>query len=71
MVTNPRITKDTTIAEVVRICPKAGEIFEKHNMGCLVCMAASAETLEEGAAMHNVDVDKLVEELNANCSWEG
>ncbi|MCL6629795.1 MAG: DUF1858 domain-containing protein, partial [Armatimonadetes bacterium] len=40
-------------------------------MGCLVCMAASAETLEEGAATHNVDVDKLVEELNANCFGEG
>ncbi|MGB9587176.1 MAG: DUF1858 domain-containing protein [Armatimonadota bacterium] len=71
MATNPSITKHTTIAEVVQICPKAGEIFEKHNMGCLACMAASAETLEEGAAIHNVDVDKLVEELNANCFREG
>jgi hybrid cluster-associated redox disulfide protein len=67
----PKITKDTPISEVVRICPKAGEIFEKYNMGCLACMAASAETLEEGALMHNVDVNVLVEELNAGCTPDG
>jgi hybrid cluster-associated redox disulfide protein len=61
------ITKDMTIAEVITLCRDAGEIFERHGMGCFVCMAASAETIEEGALMHDVDIKALLSELNAAC----
>lgn len=64
------ITKDTTITKVIEICPNAAEIFKKYKMGCLVCMAASAETIEEGALMHDVDAQKIVDELNAACAPE-
>ena len=59
------ITKDTTIAEAIRLCPSAPNVFREHGMGCCVCMAASAETIEEGAEMHEVDAQKIVDELNA------
>ena len=62
------IAKDTSIAEVIRICPTAGEIFDRYNMGCFVCMAASSETIEEGALMHGVDIQAIVDELNAACA---
>ena len=62
------ITKDTTIAEVMRICPNAAEILSKHGMACFACMAAPAETIEEGAVMHDVDVQVVVDELNAACT---
>ena len=65
MSSEKRITKDTTIAEAMRICPDSAEVFKKHHMGCLVCMAASAETIEEGALMHDVDVQTIMDELNA------
>lgn len=61
------ITKDTTIAEALRLCPNAPEIFNEVGMGCCACVAASAETIEEGALMHEIDVQALVDKLNAAC----
>lgn len=65
------ITRETTIAEAIRLCPSAAEIFDRHGMGCFVCMAASSETIEEGALMHDADVQAIVDELNAACDVEG
>lgn len=65
-----KITKDTIIAEVIRICPAALMVFERHGMECFRCVAASTSTVEEGAAMHDVDLDALLEELNSACEGE-
>jgi len=62
-----KITKDTSIAEALRLCPNAPAIFNKHGMACWACMAASAETVEEGALMHEMDAQPIVDELNADC----
>lgn len=61
------VSKDTRIADAISICPDAAEVFNKHGMGCFVCMGASSETIEEGALMHGIDVDKILEDLNAAC----
>ncbi len=58
------ITKDTPINEVLRQCPAAREVFVRHGMGCIGCMAAADETVAGGARMHEVDVEKLIAELN-------
>jgi len=34
-------------------------------MGCLGCAAAHFENIEQGAKAHGMDVDKLMEALNA------
>jgi len=60
-----KITKDTMIADVLEMCPRAPEIFRQFGMGCFACLAAAAETVEQGALMHDLDVDCLVEALNA------
>ena len=62
-----RITKDTSIAEALRLCPNAPAIFDKHGMACWACMAATAESIEEGALMHDMDAQAIVDELNADC----
>lgn len=67
MVTDNQITKDTPIADAIRICSGADEVFTRHGMGCYECLAASAETVGDGAEMHGVDPDALVDELNAAC----
>ena len=59
------ITKDTTIDEAMKLCPSAPDIFREVGMGCCGCMAASAETIEEGAEMHEVDAQTIVDKLNA------
>ena len=34
-------------------------------MGCIGCLAARFETLGQGAEVHGIDVDQLVDDLNA------
>lgn len=59
------ITRDMTLREVLNIKPAAVKIFEKWNIPCSGCPVASMETVEQGAMLHGINVDQLVEELNA------
>ncbi len=59
------ITKNTKIGELLEVAPDKAEILLAAGMHCLGCPASQAETLEEACAVHGIDVDKLVEELNA------
>lgn len=59
------ITKNTKIGELLEVAPDKAEILLVAGMHCLGCPASQAETLEEACAVHGIDVDKLVEELNA------
>lgn len=58
------ITKDTRIGDLLREYPRAAEVFARHGLGCIVCLGASMETVEEGAMMHGLDTDEIVVELN-------
>ncbi len=69
METACKITKEMKIEEAMELCPRAPEIFAAHGMGCAVCLISSAETIEEGASMHGVDVGAIVDELNV-CAHE-
>ena len=59
------ITKNTSVAEVVKACPTARKVFDKH--GLKGCGGANGpmESLAFFAAVHQVDADALVRELNA------
>lgn len=59
------ITKDMTIGEVIRQSDSAPEVLMSIGMHCLGCPASQAETIEEAAMVHGVDVDDLVAKLNA------
>jgi hybrid cluster-associated redox disulfide protein len=58
------ITKDMTIGEIVRLYPRTLEVFSRFGLDCFECQVADFEKLEHGAGVHQVDVEKLVEELN-------
>ncbi|MBI2863429.1 MAG: DUF1858 domain-containing protein [Chloroflexi bacterium] len=58
------------ISDVVRRHPRATGVFVRHGMGCLGCMGALDETIEGGAKMHGLSVDKLLNELNDAISSE-
>ena len=60
-----RITKDTMISEIMRIDPGLAPILMSIGMHCLGCPASQAETLEQAAMVHSVDVNELVDRLNA------
>jgi hybrid cluster-associated redox disulfide protein len=60
-----QITKDMTIEEVVQRFPETIRVFSQYGVGCLGCSAAQYDNVEQGAVVHGVDADRLVEELNA------
>jgi len=59
-----KITKEMTMSEILRKYPKTIDIFLKNGLTCVGCPMASQESLEAGAKAHEIDVDKLLNELN-------
>ena len=62
------ITRSTPIIEALEKCPKAAEVFEAHGLECPTCMGATMETIEEIAVLHDVEIESLLNELNAACA---
>ena len=59
------VTKDMSIGQVLAIDRETIPIFMRYGMHCLGCPHATAESLEDAGLVHGIDVDKLVDELNA------
>ena len=61
------ITKDMLIIDALKEgdADKIATDLQEGGMHCLHCMLAHGETIEEAAAVHGIDVDALVEKLNA------
>ncbi len=59
-----KITKDMRIKEIITVKPATIPVFGSLGMGCIHCLAADSETLEQAAAVHGLDIDALVNELN-------
>lgn len=60
-----RFTRDMTILEALQAHPRSREVFMRSGMTCVNCMGAQMESIEVGARMHEIDVEELLEELNA------
>ena len=61
----PFITKDMLIGDVIRRYPSTEDIFRRHfGKECFTCPGSNNEDIEFGSAMHNVDVEKVLKELN-------
>jgi len=60
-----KITADMTFFEVMRMHPDAVKVLQKHHLGCVGCMGAQNETLAQGANAHGLDVNVLLQDLNA------
>ena len=59
------ITKDMTFHQVMRLSPEVLKVLAQLQLGCVGCMGAQHETIEKGAMAHGLDVDELLEALNA------
>lgn len=58
------ITKDMLIFEILEAKPEAIEILTEAGMHCIGCPASAGESLEEACAVHGIDVDEVLEQLN-------
>lgn len=60
-----KIEKTTKIGELLEIAPEKAEILLNAGMHCLGCPASQEETIEEACMVHGIDVDELIDRLNA------
>ena len=60
-----QVTKDMTFAQVMRMHPDVVKVLQKYHLGCIGCMGAQAESLEQGCAAHGLDVNAVLTDLNA------
>lgn len=59
------ITRDMTFHEVMSKSPEVVKVLTSFNLGCVGCMGAQQESLEQGATAHGLDVEELLTALNA------
>ena len=60
-----KITKDATIGEILATNVNIAPVLMEIGMHCLGCPASQMETIEEAAMVHGVDIDLLLEKINA------
>ena len=58
-----QVTKDMTIGEILRTNPQIAPILMEAGMHCLGC--PSAESLEEAAMVHGMDIEDLMKKIEA------
>lgn len=58
------ITKETTIGEVLKLCPNAETILQGFGMHCVHCPMSQMESLADAGAVHDADIDLMVKKLN-------
>lgn len=59
-----KITKNTLIADCLKINPKSAEILMAVGMHCLGCAMAHGETIEQAVNAHGHDLEVLLAKLN-------
>lgn len=60
-----QITKDMTIGEILRANPNVAPVLMEAGMHCLGCPSAQAESLEEAAMVHGMDINDLMAKIEA------
>lgn len=58
------ITKDTAIGDILDADEGTAKFFLAMGMHCLGCPSARGESIEQACAVHGVDADELVAEIN-------
>ena len=60
----PKVTKDTIIADVLRMNRGTAMVFLRHGLHCLGWGGVSMESIGDAAMVHGIDVDALLKDLN-------
>jgi len=58
------ITKEMTIAKVIKKYPKTAFVFVDYGLPCAGCPMAVPETIEEAVKLHQIDLKKFLKDLN-------
>ena len=60
-----KATKDMTIGELLMMNRGTGQILMQNGMHCVGCPSSAGETLEEASMVHGMDINKLLDDINA------
>ncbi|MEG1483622.1 MULTISPECIES: DUF1858 domain-containing protein [Clostridia] len=60
------ITKDTIIADIIKMKPNAAQILMGYGMGCIGCPSAQMEKLEQACEIHGLNLKEVLNKLNEN-----
>ena len=60
-----QITKDMTISQLLMLDPGCASVLMEAGMHCIGCPASAGESIEQAGAVHGLDVDELLANLNA------
>lgn len=60
-----QITKEMTIGEILRTNPDVAPVLMEAGMHRLGCPSAQAESLEEAAMVHGMDINDLMAKIEA------
>ena len=66
-----QVTKDINILEMVMMDEGIAEILMESGMHCLGCMLSHFENLEQACAVHGIDADALVDQINEYLENQG
>lgn len=58
------VTKEMHIGEILSMNVDTAKFFLEMGMHCLGCPASQNESLEEACAVHGVDTDEMVKNIN-------
>lgn len=64
------ITKEMTVAEVLKMDRTLAGIFLQHGLMCLGCPSATLESIEQAAMVHGIDLNLLITDLNEGYQGE-
>ncbi|PJE68957.1 disulfide oxidoreductase [Candidatus Shapirobacteria bacterium CG10_big_fil_rev_8_21_14_0_10_38_14] len=59
-----KITKEMGIDEVIKKYPKTVFVFMDYGFHCVGCPMAQGETIEAAVKLHQIDLEKLLKDLN-------
>ena len=62
------VTKEMTIGQIIKADQGIIAVLLNYGMHCIGCPSAQGESLEEACMVHGLDVEPLVEEINAYLS---
>ena len=66
-----QVAKDMNIREMVMMDEGIAEILMGAGMHCLGCMMSHFDNLEQACAVHGIDADALVEQINEYLEAQG
>ena len=60
-----QVTRETIIGDILDMDQSTAPYFMEIGMHCLGCPSSRGETVEQACMVHGVDVDALLEKINA------